>query len=951
MGADQSIPSRPPLDPKQLSAHLQWCIQQTARIQQQQSLQYALLFSPLILPSSTAASPSLLAHLSASLSSLHQLIDHTLTNKDASQSGLTPKDERIRGYEANKETNPSLAQLGATDHSTRETADDEWSRDERAVAGSKWVQCSALCSSLLAATVQCAVLQDQKVYLQKRLGATDYLHDHAGGQLVAVDGDVSALLPLLSSARAMLASTYKDAHLYSLLFLCHEWMRVLRGLQSAWSGKVKVYTPPTELPPASSASNSPLIGISLTNPPQSHLAPATLSPSTTVNPQHLQDMLDQLLGKARQVDYALHRNEFNTMNDALGTLATATSADRSFSVDASDLRRVGGRVAAVLQLQRRQTISAREIEMGVNNMRNRLSTLTTAITQLTETSPQLNRRGSGSSSNNAQSVASNAAFSEQLEKLVAEAHSESRALRDVFTLFYPQLVAELVARLDGYGYRQVREREEIAGRLRVLESTTLAMETSRAAGRPSTIALPPPVPRRPSLSFEDKEKRGMASALVQSQSPLAVVDDDDGVAVITVTDDAPEVADQLDGLTLRDRLAREEQAAMARAGHERRNSNPLAIHAIALETPGHTQHWWKEAPASVGAAEAEKRDEDDGDEQGGEERSQVVEYSYGDDDDDSPNNAAATPSPATTPPNMSAVSVYPLVSPTNASSPPLDSRYPIATIPGTTVPVLTKLSPTHSPVASSSATQSSQPLPTPPPPPPRPQLGAVPPPLPAGYIPPSPQRSGSMPIIGSTPPPLPLSASTPSLPSLVSAEPLAGSGVNVNSTRPSSRRRMPMNSIDISATPSFATTLASLLPPRTAATAVSSAPTASASAPARDDTSPHSATSAPASSPSPSTSPSTPQPRSIIKKGGGARRRSTSGQRVSFSEVVEERSVGGGREERGGSVGSNVAVGGATGRREAYEYNNRLGDEWLDRKELRLSNGDGVFYAHSPRYI
>ena len=941
MGTDQSIPTRPPLDPKQLSAHLQWCIQQTARIQHQQSLQHALLFSPLVLPSSTSASPSLLSHLSASLTSLHALIDQTLTNKDASQSGLTPKDERIRGYEINKETNPSLAQLGATDHLGREVVDDEWSREERTVSGSKWVQCSALSSSLLAATVQGAVLQDQKVYLQKRLGASDYVHDHAAGQLVAVDGDVSALLPLLSSARSLLASTYKDAHLYSLLFLCHEWMRVLRGLQNAWNGKGKVYSPPTELPSATSASNSPLIGISLTSPPQSHLAPPSLSPTSTVNPQHLQDMLDQLLGKARQVDYALHRNELNTMNDALATLATATSADRSFSVDASDLRRVGSRVSAVLQLQRRQTINAREIEMGVNNMRNRLSTLTTAITQLTESPPSLNRRGSGSSSN-IQS-ASNVAYAEQLEKLVAEAHSESRALRDVFTLFYPQLVAELIARLDSYGYRQVREREEIASRLRVLESTAMAVEASKSA-RPSNIALPPPVPRRPSLSFEDKEKRGMASALIQSQSPMAVVDDDDGVAVITVTDDAS--PDHMDSLTLRDRLAREEQAAMARAGHERRNSNPLEIHAIALETPGHTQHWWKEAPAA-GGAEVEKRDDEQDSEAHSQERSQVVEYSYGDDEDDSPISQAAASS-SVTPPEQSVGSVYPLVSPTNTSQPSLDSRYPIATIPGTTVPVLTKLSPTHSPINAATTTQMFQ---QPPPPPPRP---AVPPPLPAGYLPPSPQRTGSAPTARS-PPALPLSASAPSLPSLGSAEAAnnggSNSAVNVNATRASSRRRLPTNSIDISATPSFATTLASLLPPRTTSTSVTSAPTASSSAPARDDTSPTSATSAPTSSPSPTLSPSTPQPRSIIKKGGGARRRSTSGQRVSFSEVVEERSVGGGREERAGAVGpaGSVVVGGS--RRESYEYNNRLGDEWLDRKELRLSNGDGVFYAHSPRYI
>ena len=930
MGADQSIPSRPPLDPKQLSAHLQWCIQQTARIQHQQALHHALLFSPLVLPSSATASPSLLSHLSASLTSLHALIDQTLTNKDATQSGLTPKDERIRGYEINKETNASLALLGATDHSARDTADGEWSRDERAVSGSKWLQCSALSSSLLAATVQCAVFQDEKLYLNKRLGATDYLHDHAAGQLTSVDGDVSLLLPLLSSARALLASTYKDAHLYSLLFLCHEWMRVLRGLQTAWNGRGQVYSPPTELPPSSSASQPPLIGISLTSPPQSHLAPPSLSPSSTVNPQHLQDMLDQLLGKTRQVDYALHRNELNSVNEALSTLATATSADRSFNVDPSNLRRVGSRVSAVLQLQRRQTISAREIEMGINNMRNRLSTLTTAITQLTESSPPSHRRSSGGSKDNI-NAATNAAYSEQLDKLVAEAHSESRALRDVFTLFYPQLVAELVARLDGYGYRQVREREEIAGKLRQLESASSAAETSRL-GRASSIALPPPVPRRPSLSFEDKEKRGMASAMVQSQLPMAAVDDDDGVAVITVTDDA---ADHLDGLSLRDRLARDEQAAMARAGHERRNSNPLEIHAIALETPGHTQHWWKEAPVVAGS-EAEKREEvESGEER---ERSQVMEYSYGDDEDESPNSQTA----ATGSSGPSAVSVHPLVSPTNTSSPSLDSRYPIATIPGTTVPVLTKLSPTHSSTPSFS---SSQPLQQPPPPPPRP---SVPPPLPASYLPPSPQRAGS---VGS-PPPLPQSASAPSLPALGSAEASSSSGsnsaaVNTSATRPSSRRRMPNNSIDISATPSFATTLASLLPPRAASNSVTSAPTASASAPARDDLSPTSATSAPTSSPSPTQSPSSPQPRSIIKKGGGARRRSTSGQRVSFSEVVQERSVGGGREERAGGVGTaGVGV-----RRESYEYNNRLGNEWLDRKELRLSNGDGVFYAHSPRYI
>ena len=667
-------------------------------------------------------------------------------------------------------------------------------------------------------------------------------------------------------------------------------------------------------------------------------------------------MLDQLLGKARQVDYALHRNELSTTNDALSSLATATLAERSFSVDPFDLRRVGGRVAAVLQLQRRQTITAREIEMGVNNMRNRLSTLTTAITQLTEASPPLSRRASGSSSNIQPSVA-NVSYSEQLEKLVAEAHSESRALRDVFTLFYPQLVAELIARLDSYGYRQLREREEIAGRLRVLESTSAAVEVSKV-GRPSGISLPPPVPRRPSLSFEDKEKRGMGSALIQSQSPMAVVDDDDGVAVITVTDDAA-AAEHLDGLTLRDRLAREEQAAMARAGHERRNSNPLEIHAIALETPGHTQHWWKEAPA-VGGSEADKREEDDGgSEQASEERLQVVEYSYGDDDDSdgSPTSQATVSSSSSATP--SAVSVYPLVSPTKPSLPPLDSRYPIATVPGTTVPVLTKLSPTHSPTASfsSSAAQSSQVFQQPPPPPPRPQLGAVPPPLPAGYLPPSSQRAGGSPSVTATPPPLPLSASAPSLPSLTSAEAAGGGGsnnaVDINATRPSSRRRMPNNSIDISATPQFATTLASLLPPRAAASSVASVPTASASASSsfRDDLSPTSAGSAPASSPSPSLSPPSPQPRSIIKKGGGARRRSTSGQRVSFNEVVEERSVGGGREERAGGVGPTGPAAATGSRRESYEYNNRLGDEWLDRKELRLSNGDGVFYAHSPRYI
>ena len=943
MGADQSVPTRPSLDGKQLSAHLSWCIQQTARIQHQQSLQHAVLFSPLILPSSTSASPSLLSHLSASLLSLHSLIDQALTNKDATQSGLTPKDERIRGYESNKETNPALAQLGATEHAGRDAAEEEWSREERAVSGAKWVQCSALCSSLLAATVQCAVLQDQRLYLAKRSQATDYLHDHASGQLPSVDAHVAALLQLLASSRALLASTFKDAHLYSLLFLCHEWMRVLRGLQSAWSGQGKTYTPPTELPPSSSTASSvsaaPLIGISLTSPPQSHLAPPSLSAASTLSQQQLQDMLDALLTKARSVDYALHRNELSFINDALATLAAAHSADRQFTIESVHLRRAGGRVAAVLQLQRRQTISAREIEMGVSNMRNRLSTLTTAITQLTASSSALSRRDSGSA------AVQSAAYSEQLDKLVQEAHSESRALRDVFALFYPQLVAECVQRLDVYGYRQVRERQEIASRLLALDSTSTAPADAgrTTAPRPAAaMALPPPVPRRPSLSFEDKEKRGMLPSFAQQPQPPAPAYDDDGVAVITVTDDA-DGADSEDSVTLRDRLAREEQAAMAQAGHERRNSNPLEIHAIALETPGHTQHWWKEAPASAGGtAEAEKREEEEAEDElpVNSERLQVVEYSYGDDDDD------ATPSPATTPPDMSGVSVYPFVPSANTSPRSVDGRYPIATVPGTAVPVLTKLAPSDSPTVTS-ASGATQP---PPPPPPRPSL---PPPLPAGYLPPSPQRTGSAPV-SSVPPALPQSASAPSLPALGSAE-AGSSAVNVNTTRPSSRRRMPNNSIDISATPSFATTLASLLPPRSASNSVvSTASTPSSSAPPRgDDASPTSATSAPTSSPSPSLSPSTPQPRSIIKKGGGARRRSTSGQRVSFSEVVEERAVGGGREERAGSIGP-AAAGGAR-RSESYSgYSNsggRLGDEWLDRKELRLSNGDGVFYAHSPRYI
>ena len=982
MGADQSVPARPPLDPKQLSTHLQWCIQQTARIQHQQSLQHALLFSPLLLPSSpqpsTAATTSLLTHLSSSLTQLYALIDTTLTNKDANQSGLTPKDERFRGYDVNKETNPSLAQLGASDHVAREAGgEEEWSREERLVAGCKWVQCSALCSSLLAATVQGSVLQDQKVYLQKRLHASDYVRDHAGGALAAAESDVTALLPLLSSARAMLASTYKDAHLYSLLFLCHEWMRVLRGLQSVWiNGKGKLYTPPTDLPPSTTPS-TPLIGISLTNPPQSHLAPATLSPTSSISPQHLQDLLDALLGKARQVDYALHRNEMSTVNDALAVLATGSGADRLFSVDGADLRRVGGRVAAVLQLQRRSSISAREIDMGVNNMRNRLSTLTTAITQLTQSSPHLSRRSL--TNNTTTPTPAGAAYSEQLDKLVAEAHMESRALRDVFTLFYPQLVSEVVVRLDHYGYRQVREREEMIARLRTMETTAVVRgaEAGNAGavvggGRPSTsmAVLPPPVPRRPSISYEEKEKRHMPSAaLVQSQSPTAVVDDDDGVAVITVTDDADhphhhdnDDEEEQERLALRTRLARDEQAAMARAGHERRNSNPLAIHAIALETPGHTQHWWKEAPVTAGG-EVEKEEEGGEDVGRVEERPQVVEYSYGDESDGSdgsPSSQATHSSPSTTPNGMSVMSVYPLVSPTNTASPSLDSRYPIATVPGTNLPVLAQVSPSLSPNSSSSSVITQ-----PPPPPPRP---AVPPPLPAGYmpgggsVPSSPRRAGSGPIVGMAPPPLPSSSSAPSLPSLVSAE--ATNGVNVNATRPSSRRRMPQNSIDISATPSFSISLASLLPPRTAAntSTTTSSPTSSASAPPRDDSSPHSATSAPPSSPSPA-SPSTPQPRSIIKKGGGgARRRSTSGQRVSFSEVVEERSVGGGREERAGVMGVSPSGGGGGGgggvvsgsRRESYEYNNRLaaGDEWLDRKELRLGGGpDGVFYAHSPRYI
>ena len=229
------------------------------------------------------------------------------------------------------------------------------------------------------------------------------------------------------------------------------------------------------------------------------------------------------------------------------------------------------------------------------------------------------------------------------------------------------------------------------------------------------------------------------------------------------------------------------------------------------------------------------------------------------------------------------------------------------------------------------------------------------------------------------------SSSAPSLITLVpSASPPAPAAVNpTGSPSPSSTsRKLPSRvsrrqkynaSINTSAEPSFSTTLAALLPPRrsidspsTPVGAVVPLPAGSSSfVQSEEQRSPSSLASAPLTSPS--LSPHSPALRPIIRK-GGARRRSGSAQRVSFSEVVHERML----EHSEDSTAAPTAGGSPV---QVYSYDTeeaggevagavspsfkRLADERKEGMRGLVGGGGGsrqavvkeAFYSNSPRFI
>ena len=535
------------------------------------------LFSPLLLPSSSSPPSSLLAHLTQSLTGLHALIDETLRNKDRQQMAIAAREDQIRGYEGSREANAAIAAIGQQEHQQTDEAEAESrSREERRQLGNKSLLLSSLCASLLSASLQAQVLAEERSYLQKRqsrYSSSDYLQDAVAAGLLSADAQLSALLPLLSSSRLLLSSCYRDAHLHSLLFLCHEWMRVLAGLQAVWAGR-RGYTPPSSSTSACTASFAalqppqPLIGVSLTSPLQTHVAPPSVSAAASAASSAafllstLSDMQDGLLAKSRVLDSALHRNETQTVNECIASL----QPEHVFAVPASALSRLHPRLVSVLQLHRRRSVTAAEAAMAIANMRNRLSTLSAAIPRV--------------------------AAGSQRDVLVSEAHGEARAFRDLFALLFPQVVESSVRALETAAGKERREREEIRAGLRSFE----------AAARPANTGLvPPPVPRRPSFSGEGarEKERQAAAAATTDKSAAAVAAAGDGLRkdgaeelsaeVINVHDWEDEAAVQDELLLLTAESGGELEVAVATP-----SVSPRGPAGIVLETPGASRFWWKE---------------------------------------------------------------------------------------------------------------------------------------------------------------------------------------------------------------------------------------------------------------------------------------------------------------------------------------------------------------------
>ena len=578
-------PRPPPLLPSQLPAHVSWCLQQAARLHHQQSLHSTILFSPLTVPSASPSSTStLLSHLSSSIAPLTSLIDLTLSNKDPSQSLIHPKEDRIRAYTTPHSSSPLPPTPPPTSPSLYHPLDPSTlSRQQRVELGHRSLLLSSLSSTLLTSSLHCQLLLDLRAYLSKT--PLPYYADQHAAELSRADADLATLLPLLSLGRSLLPFLYRDVHLLSLLYTAQEWTRVLTGLQATWRGAGAPYIPPsspTSTCPISYSSLSPpptgpLIGISLTSPLQTHIGPSSPPPSP-LTPPDLTLLLDLLHSRATALSTALHHNEVAAISAVGGWLPPSTV----FSWGAEEVRKVGGRVVGVLGLKSGGAgggggggggVRGEEVVRGVGNMRTRLSTLLTALTHVGEGSPQW-------------------------EVVVGEAAAEAKALRDVYALCMPQVVGDLVKAMKAAGEgAKEREREEIREGLRGFEMGA------------APLPVPPPVPRRPSLNTEEKEK-----ALMRAKGPSVVEAAGKGEA---------SNGERLDG----ERAGLGQRAGdrgdvdkadsgvvgeeMGEAPIDAVRSVPLEVQfnssgslqgelpAISVETPGATKHWWRE-PLEVG---------------------------------------------------------------------------------------------------------------------------------------------------------------------------------------------------------------------------------------------------------------------------------------------------------------------------------------------------------------